>query len=166
VRSNRSERQNDGYIKPSLKRTIRLEIVFIILTIISVFLIHDKTILWFGISMFGGSVLLVPYWHVQVWFYDKYAKKEEKRADTIWWIPTTIGILERAYITLIVSISLSGAGSFIMGWIVLKMALGWQSWGGKMKSTRYKRGVSLIALIINLISAMIATIAGYRLSLK
>ena len=53
-----------------------------------------------------------------------------------------------------------------MGWIVLKMALGWQSWGGKMKSTRYKRGVSLIALIINLISAMIATIAGYRLSLK
>jgi hypothetical protein len=162
MQSSKNESQNDGYIKPSLKRTLVLEVLFIILTIISVYLRDNKTILWFGISMFGGSVLLVPYWHFQECFYERYAKKNEKRPDTIWWIPTTIGILERAFITLIISVNLSGAGSFIVAWIAIKMALGWQSWEGK-ESTRYKRGVRLIALTINLVSAMIATIAGVEL---
>lgn len=158
MQSSKGKRQNGRYIKPSLERTLILEVVFIILTIISL-LTQNKTISWYGISMFGGSVLFAPYWHFQVWFYERYAEKNEKRPDTIWWIPTSIGIFERAFITLIISINLSGAGSFIAAWIAIKMALGWQSWG-RGESTKYKRGALLIALTVNLISAMIATIAG------
>jgi hypothetical protein len=158
----KSNRQIHTNRKEPLEQTLILEVIFIALTLIS-YLVSNKTILCYGSSIFGGSVLLVWYLHFPMWFYENYAdKKKDIEPEMIWWIPTLMGIIERSFITLIISKNVSGAGSFVIGWIVLKMALGWQSWGGK-ESTKYLRGVRLSALMVNLISAMIATVAGLAL---
>ncbi len=154
-------KKKKSLFEPSPMRTLILGIVSSICLML-IFIFGNKIWHWYGISVFGGSISLLPYSILQKPFYKAYALEGEEKATTIWWIPFSIGVLERAFITFIISNQLSGVTSFIAAWLALKMAAGWQTWG-KEKSTTYIRGARLLALAVSLISVFIATYAGIQI---
>jgi len=82
--------------------------------------------------------------------------QDEATIDARW--PMIAGTLERALITLLVGWSVSGAASFIIGWIAVKAVGGWQKW--QKEGTPYSRAVYLAGLLGSLVSALVGVVAG------
>lgn len=96
---------------------------------------------------------------------DRYVPRKAKDFEAgegagrqrIWWIAVLVGIFERTLFTTLVAYDISGSGSFIVTWVVIKMVSGWQKWS---VGTQYARAAVFIALLGNAMSILLAVLGG------
>jgi hypothetical protein len=76
--------------------------------------------------------------------------------------PAAMGITERVMYTLLVAFNISGAASFIAGWMAIKVAGGWATFTGD--KTRHGRAVFTASLLGNILSAVFGVAEGVLFS--
>lgn len=86
-------------------------------------------------------------------------KPDDEEASRVWWLPITMGIVERLIYSILVGWSVSGAASFIGAWVTIKAIGGWAKWGGPT-STMYTRAAFTVGLLGSALSALFGLAGG------
>jgi hypothetical protein len=119
----------------------------------------------YAISVVGGIPVTAAWPEPLYWLLDCYVPRTPEEAEAgavaarerVWWIAVLVGVFERTLITTLVAHDISGSGSFIVTWVGIKMALGWQRWGS---GKRYARAAGFIALLGNAMSILFGLFGG------
>jgi hypothetical protein len=116
----------------------------------------------YGVSLVVGAIVLWPAWRLLHHLTSRIPRTpDDKEATTIWWIPVSIGVVERMVFTTLIAWNVSGAASFIGAWVTIKAVGGWNTWN---KGSTYGRATFMIALILSALSAMFGIFGGISIS--
>jgi hypothetical protein len=113
----------------------------------------------YAVSVVSGIPVTAVWSNLLYWLLDHSVPRTPQEVEAgavaaherVWWIAVLVGSFERALITTLVAYDISGSGSFIVTWVGIKMALGWQRWG---QGTQYARAAAFIALLGNAVSIL------------
>ena len=129
----------------------------------------------------GASPLLILYASVLTdWITERWSRALHERADVlrkrladanlltneekgspppgrVRWMPAAVGMFERAFYALLISLDVSSGATFIAVWVGLKLAGGWQLWS---KGTTYGNALFFTGLLGNAMSVSIGVVTG------
>lgn len=102
------------------------------------------------------------------WLIKEHMTDDDVEPERVEWIPMVIGLVERAVYTSLVAFSVSGSAAFIIGWVAVKSAVGWQIWRkpDQAQDTLYSRSILFIVLLNNAISILFGLIGGLMIDSK
>jgi hypothetical protein len=113
----------------------------------------------FAFSIVVGAVVSRIGWYFFHSIADVVQSTNEGKEVRINFLPFTLGIVERIFITVLVGCDVNGAGSFVIGWIAVKAAGGWAKIA-QNDSTCYSRAVYMAGLLCSMTSAFMAVLGG------
>lgn len=115
-----------------------------------------------GVSLILGSLLTWLAWEVLGRVAKERAQKHLPKVDEneyttrIGLYSALIGIVERICFTLLVALEVPSVGAALAGWIVVKMATGWQ----RSSPGRYSQMLAFAGLTCTLVSLTVAVVGG------
>jgi len=116
-----------------------------------------------GVSLLLGTICTSVAWKAFHSFFESTAKSKKwkvkwKQAERIPRQPYIIGILERVFFTVMVAFNISGVGTAILTWMLIKMLTGWNRIAGHGET--WRRMLAFTGLLSSMISLFFAVIGG------
>lgn len=135
----------------------------IIMPVLVVVFGGDKCSLYIiSFALFGIAIPTTYLWSLCLHTHinNKFPKEREENKDKterIPWIPLTIGIFERAFISMLIGYNISGSAAFLGAWVTIKAIGGWSDIS---KGKPYGRSIFFIGLLGSIMSLWFAVIIG------
>lgn len=114
------------------------------------------------VSLLLGSVVSFIVWRVLHNYFgwlnvDREWNLSPDFTTTIWLYPVLTGILERLFFTVLIAFQVTGVGGGLVGWIGVKLAVGW---GSVKEGKTANRALAFTGLLSNLTSLFFAVLGG------
>lgn len=114
------------------------------------------------VSLFLGSVVSFLVWRALHKYFGRLNVERgwnlpSDFTTTVWLYPFLIGILERLFFTILIAFQVTGAGGGLIGWIGVKLAVGW---GSVKEGKTANRALAFSGLLSNLTSLLFAVLGG------